>query len=337
VIRRLLAAAAVVVAACGLTLGAAAAASAAPEIPPAPTIEHPVVDTTGTLSHADIAKIDAAAASGHAKTGQQTAVLLTKTTGGDLEGYSIAVARAWGVGDADSDNGVLILVSLDEHKLRIEVGRGLEGDIPDAVANRIISDDMVPRLRSGDVGGAILAGVQKVQVGVGTTPPAAHDEGPAFDALWPILIPGLVVAAVMGLLFLIGGLVLGRARRKAAAEAAEARHAAENTARWQMAKLNATGAVRRPSERLGNALGAAAATVATSAAVSAAASAVDAARERARRRREEEESERSRSSSGYGSGSSYGSDSWGGGSSSFDSGSSFGGGGFDGGGASGSW
>jgi uncharacterized protein len=97
------------------------------------------------------------------KTGRQLVGLTIPTLGDEaLEDYSIKVARAWKLGRKGKDDGILLLVARDDHKVRFEVGYGLEGDLPDARCGRIIRDEMVPRFRSGDFAGGIKTGVNAV-------------------------------------------------------------------------------------------------------------------------------------------------------------------------------
>ena len=97
------------------------------------------------------------------KTGRQFVVLTIPALGDEaLEDYSIKVARAWKLGTKGKDDGILLLVARDDHKVRIEVGYGLEGDLPDARCGRIVRDEMVPRFRAGDYAGGATAGVNAV-------------------------------------------------------------------------------------------------------------------------------------------------------------------------------
>ena len=95
-----------------------------------------------------------------AETGHQIAVLTIPSLKGDsLEDFSIRVAEAWKIGKKGFDNGAILLIARDDRKLRIEVGYGLEGVMPDAIARRIIREVITPRFRSGDFAGGIEAGV----------------------------------------------------------------------------------------------------------------------------------------------------------------------------------
>ena len=85
------------------------------------------------------------------RTTHQFALLTIASLQGDsLEDYSIRVAETWALGHEGHDNGLLLLVSRDDRKIRIEVGRGLEGDIPDVIASRVIRQVMAPRFRAGE-------------------------------------------------------------------------------------------------------------------------------------------------------------------------------------------
>jgi uncharacterized protein len=148
------------------------------------------------------------------RSGNQIAVAVVKTTGSkSIEDYSIDLARAWGVGQKGKDNGVLVLIAYDDHKLRIEVGRGHEGELTDLQSGRIIREQMTPRLKAGDVGGAIEAGTTAIRHALGDTlasapaPVAPPSTGTGGGFPWPVLVFGLVALSSIG-----GG--FGRRRRR---------------------------------------------------------------------------------------------------------------------------
>lgn len=92
---------------------------------------------------------------------------LVVTTIPDLGGYDIAdygfrLGDHWGIGDKERDDGVLLIVAPNERKVRIEVGYGLEGILPDVLAGRIIRNDITPRFKAGDYPGGINAGVDAI-------------------------------------------------------------------------------------------------------------------------------------------------------------------------------
>jgi uncharacterized protein len=79
-----------------------------------------------------------------------------------LEEFTVRTAQAWRTGRKGLDNGVVLFVFVKDHKLRLEVGYGLEGALPDAVAKRILEDEIAPRLRSGDFVGGLEAGIDAI-------------------------------------------------------------------------------------------------------------------------------------------------------------------------------
>ena len=174
-----------------------------------PKFTAPVVDAAGVV-------LDAALNDYQQRSGNQIAVAVVKTTGKQsLEDYSIDLAREWGVGQKGKDNGVLLLIAYDDHKVRIEVGRGLEGTLTDLESGRIISEQLVPRLRDDDVGGAIVAGTDSIRHVLGDTTvgeprpvaaPEREPEQPAPFAPLAFLLP-------VGFIFL-GFLLAGRGRRR---------------------------------------------------------------------------------------------------------------------------
>ena len=128
-----------------------------------PALRARVNDYAHVLSPEQIAKLENELAQFETQTGHQVAVLtINSLEGEDIEGFSIRVAENWKIGKKGSDTGVILVVALKDRKLRIEVGYGLEGVLPDATAKQIISDYIVPRFRANDYGGGIMAGVDAV-------------------------------------------------------------------------------------------------------------------------------------------------------------------------------
>ncbi len=125
-----------------------------------PALTARVIDQTGTLSSIERADLDKRLAALEERKGSQIAVLIVATTRPEaIEQYSIRVADAWKLGREGVDDGVLLLVAKDDRDVRIEVGYGLEGAIPDATANRVIDKYVLPRFRADDYAGGISAGV----------------------------------------------------------------------------------------------------------------------------------------------------------------------------------
>src|SRR5437899_164969 len=139
--------------AAGVLLAGFASARAEVAVPP---LKGHVTDLTGTLTAPQIQTLEARLRDFERSKGSQVAVLMLPTTEPEtIEEYSIRVADAWKIGRARVDDGAILVVAKNDRKLRVEVGRGLEGAIPDAVAKRVVSDVIAPHFRSGDFYGAI--------------------------------------------------------------------------------------------------------------------------------------------------------------------------------------
>lgn len=144
----------------GLMLGIAAGTAVAA---PIPALTHRVTDATGTLSSGQADQIEALLKDFEGRKGTQVAVLIVPTTAPDtIEEYGIRVADAWKLGRKGVDDGAILLVARDDRALRIEVGRGLEGVLPDVIAKRIIEETIVPEFKQGNMAGGIEAGVRRV-------------------------------------------------------------------------------------------------------------------------------------------------------------------------------
>lgn len=101
-------------------------------------------------------------------TSNQIAILTISSLEGEtIEEYSLRVAEKWKLGQADKDNGVLLLIAVDDHKMRIEVGHGLEGVLTDALSNRIIRNEMAPAFRRADFDGGVTAAITAITKAIG--------------------------------------------------------------------------------------------------------------------------------------------------------------------------
>jgi uncharacterized protein len=128
-----------------------------------PPLSGRVVDQTGTLSSGDIASLTQSLKDLETRKGSQIAVLIVPTTAPEtIEQYSIRVAEAWKIGRKKIDDGALLVIAKDDHKLRIEVGYGLEGALNDITAKRIIDEIITPKFRNGDFAGGISAGIDRI-------------------------------------------------------------------------------------------------------------------------------------------------------------------------------
>ena len=133
--------------------GAVALAEA---LAPIPALDAPVVDTTGTLSAADVSRLQAQALDLQRRKGSQLQILIVPTTAPEsIEQYAQRVFDQWKLGRKGVDDGVLLLVAKDDHQARIQTGYGLEGAIPDITAGRVIQEYLVPKFRAGDFAGGL--------------------------------------------------------------------------------------------------------------------------------------------------------------------------------------
>ncbi len=127
---------------------------------PIPALSARVTDLTGTLSAAQTQSLESRLAAFEQQKGSQIAVLIVPTTAPEvIEQYSIRVVDQWQLGRKGVDDGALLLVAKNDRKMRIEVGRGLEGAIPDAYAKRIVAEQIAPAFREGRFFDGINAGV----------------------------------------------------------------------------------------------------------------------------------------------------------------------------------
>lgn len=180
-----------------------------------PPLKTRVTDLTATLSAQQSAALETKIAAFEQRKGSQLAVLLVPTTEPEtIEQYAIRVAEQWKLGRKGVDDGVLLLIAKNDRKLRIEVGRGLEGVIPDAYGKRIISDEIVPPFKQGDFDRGINAGVDRIIKLVDGEPlpaPKTQTRGVSadFDIGSALVWGGLLVLFVGGILRRIFGRFLG--------------------------------------------------------------------------------------------------------------------------------
>ena len=144
-----------------------------------PDLSRRVTDLSGTLSAQQTSELESKIAAFEAQKGSQIAVLIVPTLDGeDIAQFGIRVADKWKIGrgkvnGARVDDGVILIVAKNDRKLRIEVGYGLEGAIPDAIAKRVIAETITPYFKAGDFYGGISAGVgQLIQLISGEPLPA---------------------------------------------------------------------------------------------------------------------------------------------------------------------
>lgn len=175
-----------------------------------PTLTERVTDLTGTLSAADKAGLTASLATLEKDKGAQIAIVLLPTTQPEsIEQFGIRLAEAWKIGRKGVDDGVIVIVAKDDRKMRIEVGYGLEGAIPDAIAKRIVAEQMAPHFRQGDFAGGLqstVASLDKIIRGeplpapVVQTAPSGAQPADAFTFLLIVFFMAGIIRSMFGLL-----------------------------------------------------------------------------------------------------------------------------------------
>lgn len=184
---------------------------------PVPVLTARVTDLTGTLSGEAVTRIEAKLADLEAKKGSQIAVLMLPTTQPeDIEQFGIRVEDAWKLGRKGVDDGAYLIVAQNDRRVRIEVGYGLEGALPDAIANRIITETITPHFKLGDYDGGVEAGVDQMISVVNGEPLPAPDRkwehhGSLGNLLPLLLVVVFVAGGVLRAFFgrLLGSLITG--------------------------------------------------------------------------------------------------------------------------------
>jgi len=178
-----------------------------------------VVDQTGTLTPDYINTLNQRIRSFEQRKGSQIAVLIVPTTQPEtIEQYSLRAAETWKIGRKKIDDGALLVVAKNDHKLRIEVGYGLEGALTDVTSRRIIDEVIVPHFKSGEFAGGISDGITKM-IGVidgerlpAPKPEASHGPEPDWDQLSSFLPFALFGSLFFGnFLRMLFGSLLGSA------------------------------------------------------------------------------------------------------------------------------
>ena len=128
--------------------------------PKFPVLSGRVVDDAGILSSDTKSDLTEKLAALEQKTSRQLVVVtLPSLQGYEISDYGYQLGRAWGIGQAKLNNGILFIVAPNEHRVRIEVGYGLEPIITDAFSSVVIQTQVTPKFRSGDFNGGVQAGV----------------------------------------------------------------------------------------------------------------------------------------------------------------------------------
>ncbi len=142
-----------------------------------PSLDSPVIDEVGTLGVSTQRQLESALSEFRKNTGIQLQVYVIKSLEGDsIDSVAIQVFDKWKLGDEKTDRGLLFLIAPNEMRMRIEVGQGLEGDMPDVVGKRIISDVVRPYFMRGEYGLGVAQGVLTIENYLTNTDPAQKAE-----------------------------------------------------------------------------------------------------------------------------------------------------------------
>ena len=182
-----------------------------------PALTKRVTDLTQTLSAEQQSQLEAKLTAFEQQKGSQIALLIVPTTQPeDIAQFGIRVVDAWKLGRAKQDDGILLIVAKNDHKMRIEVGYGLEGAIPDLTAKRIISEIMAPSFKRGDFYGGINNAIDKlIALAAGEQfpePDHTTSNGQNFNNMLPLLLfGGLLIGGILRAVFgrFFGGTLTG--------------------------------------------------------------------------------------------------------------------------------
>ncbi|MGD1326490.1 TPM domain-containing protein [Pandoraea pnomenusa] len=180
-----------------------------------PALTARVTDLTGTLTPEQRNALETQLAQYEQQRGSQIFILMVPTTAPEtIDQYSIRVADAWKAGRKGVDDGVILLIAKDNpndlRKMRIEVGRGVQGSLTDAISGRILRDVMAPHFRNGDFFGGLAAGVAAVEAAMNNEPlpapnlPSTRAPHSDLSDFLPLLF----------IVFIIGMVVLMESRRR---------------------------------------------------------------------------------------------------------------------------
>jgi uncharacterized protein len=189
-------------------------AAAALPIPPPP--DHRINDFAGVLPASERDRLEDKLRARERESSNQIVVAIFRSLEGEnLEDYSIRLAQAWRIGQKGLDNGVIFLVFVDDRKMRLEVGYGLESKLTDALSSQIIRQAVAPRFREGKIGDGIAAGLDAIEQAIAGT----YKAGPGGQARpaqgrspLPFVLLAIVIIGILSIV--ISGLHKSHARRQ---------------------------------------------------------------------------------------------------------------------------
>jgi uncharacterized protein len=184
-----------------LGLFVSAAHLRAAETPLTPAPNRLVTDTANFMSPSAASSLDSRLQAYEQSTGHQLIVYIGQTTGdAPIEDWAVRAFEKWKVGRKGIDDGLVLFIMAADRKLRFEVGYGLEGEVPDAIASRVINDVIVPRIQAGNRDAAVIDGMDAVMtvIGGGTLPAARNGR----RGQQPLSIAQLIFFGIIGLIAL---------------------------------------------------------------------------------------------------------------------------------------
>ncbi|MFA4938658.1 YgcG family protein [Brevundimonas sp.] len=182
-----------------------------------PALTGRVVDQANLLDPAtEQALTEKLAALEASSTDQLAVVTVNSLQDQAIEDYGYQLGRAWGIGQKENDNGVLLIVAPNERKVRVEVGYGLEPILTDAFSSQVIRNDILPSFRDGDYQAGVIKGVDALIAQLSLDPAEAQARAQAAvqqqDAKGESIVPIVIIAAIFLFMFLIA-MRSGRGRR----------------------------------------------------------------------------------------------------------------------------
>jgi uncharacterized protein len=199
---------------------ASPALASEPKFPP---LTGRVVDDSGILNASTQSKLTDMLAAQERATGEQVVVVtLDSLQGYTIEDFGYQLGRHWGIGQKGKNNGVLLIVAPKEHKVRIEVGYGLEGTLTDAISATIIQNYILPSFKRGDFNAGVLAGTTSILQYLGGHPPGPYLGGGYPEKSVPntsgvpivinVLLSAVLIFTLPMMFFFLWALLTGRVR-----------------------------------------------------------------------------------------------------------------------------
>ena len=172
--------------------------------PKFPALTGRVVDDANILSDATKEDLNGKLAALEQKTSRQLVVVTIPSLGGyEISDYGYQLGRAWGIGQAKLNNGILLIVAPTEHKVRVEVGYGLEPIVTDALSEVIIQTQILPKFRAGDFNGGVEAGADALIQQLSLDTSEAEKRAAAAEQQRPQQDQGGGIAGFLILLFIL--------------------------------------------------------------------------------------------------------------------------------------